>query len=343
VSIAAGAHARAAGAVLVCAVDGLSLTDAERTFFREVAPSGVTLFGRNIPGQYRDVAALTRELQDTRPAGAPSLVVAIDQEGGRVARIKAPELDPGPAQRLADGRHDAAGLAEVRSVAEGMGRALRAVGINVDFAPVADVLTEPTNTAIGDRVLGTEPEPATLRAGAFLDGLAAAGVAGCLKHFPGQGNAKVDTHHGGAVVDVPRELLERRELVPFQRLVARAPMVMISHCIYPALDTIEASRSERIMQGLLRATLGFRGVIVSDDMNMGAIPQDEKVWQEAIVEALVAGADMLLVCKHLERYRLAHEALTAAAARSAVCARRLEAAATSMYTLRRGLAGAAGA
>lgn len=331
----------AAGAVLVCAVEGISLTADERDFYRRVPTSGVTLFTRNIPtDDYKRTLELVQALQATRPTGAPPLVVAIDQEGGRVARIKAPELNPGPAQQLAGGRSDAEALKLIARTAEDLGRRLAALGVNVNFAPVLDVLSEATNTAIGDRVFGTEPESAAQRAGAFLDGMTAGGVLGCLKHFPGQGDAKVDTHAGRAVVDIPLELLRRRELVPFVRLLARAPMVMISHCVYPALAAQEASRSERIMQGLLRQELGFTGVVVSDDMNMGALPQDIALWQEAIVDAVAAGADMLLVCRHLERCVKAHEALVRAAERSQTFAARLEDAAKRVVGMRRRLAAA---
>ena len=124
------------------------------------------------------------------------------------------------------------------------------------------------------------------------------------------------------------------ELVPFQALLSQASMVMISHCIYPQLAPEEASRSAWLMGDLLRDQLGFSGVVVSDDMNMGAIPQAESLWQEAIVQAVVAGADLLLVCRHLERYESAYAALTQEAARSSAFKRRLEQAAGRVFALR---------
>jgi beta-N-acetylhexosaminidase len=340
VSGATSAARAAAGAVLVCGVEGTELTPQELAFYASVAPSGVTLFARNVaddpktPGSFAPVAALCRALQTTRPRGAPPLIIAIDQEGGRVRRLKAPFPDHGPAMHLAGGRDDEAALAEVQAAAQALGARLAALGINVNFAPVLDVLTEPTNTAIGDRAFGTTATAVSRRGGAYLDGLTAAGVLGCLKHFPGQGDAKVDTHLGSARIATSRPQLDERELAPFKAHLGRAPMVMISHCIYPALADEEASRSQRVINGLLRDELGFRGVVVSDDMNMGAIPQDLGPWAEAVVGAVAAGADMILVCRHLERYQAAHATLAREAERSPAFARRLGEAAARVLALR---------
>jgi beta-N-acetylhexosaminidase len=323
-----------AGAVLVGAFDGTAMTAAEIDFMSAGHMAGVTLFGRNIATPYQDTSALTRALQALRPAGEPPFVVAIDQEGGRVARIKNGFPERGPALKLADGRHDPAALAEIRDYGGEIARALLALGINVDFAPVLDVLTEPSNIAIGDRAFGTEVEPAWRRAEAFLDGMQRAGVLGSLKHFPGQGDAKVDTHAGQAVVDLPLATLEAREFVPFKKLVKKCPMVMVSHCVYPALDTVEASRSSKVMGDLLRRQMGFSGVVVSDDMIMGAMPQDDTPWRQAIVDCVAAGADMVLVCKHLDRMKAAHEALTEAAAKSPAFAARLTDAGRRVTALR---------
>lgn len=326
----------AAGTVILGAVEGTALSEAEAQFVTRVALSGVTLFSRNVPkDDFRKVDGLTRALQACRGAGTPPLLVAIDQEGGRVARIRNPEFpERGPAMQLEGGRRDHTALAGIESYGRELGDALFGLGINVDFAPCTDILTEPTNDAIGDRCFGTDAEAVTLRSGAFLAGLSAAGVLGCLKHFPGQGDAKVDTHLGGAAVNLPMATLEERELVPYKALLPKAPMVMISHCIYPAIAGCEASRSPKVMKDLLRGKLGYGGVVVSDDMNMGAIPQDETTWQEAIVDAIAAGADLVLVCRHLERCVLAHEAIQRAAAKSPAFSVRLAEAADRVLRLR---------
>ncbi len=330
----------AAATVLVCAIEGREISAPEREFFESVPVSGVTLFGRNIDQENQDaVRTLVTDLQRLRPASSPDLVIAIDQEGGRVARLKAPFPNRGPAMQLASGSPAPEALDLIQSYGAEVGSALRRLGINVNFAPVVDVLSEPENHAIGDRAFGTDPYAVMDRAEAFLNGLQSTGVKGCLKHFPGQGDAKVDTHIGTAVVRAPLSVLEKRELTPFRTLLPKAPMVMIAHCIYPALAPVEASRSPDVMENLLRRKLGYQGVIVSDDMTMGAIPQDEKGWQAVLVEAVYAGADMLLICRHLERFRLAHEALTREAQSKPSFASRLTEAANRVMALRRSLRG----
>ena len=306
-----------AGAVLVGALDGSAITKVEETFFRRAQFSGVTLFKRNIPDDLAETSALTQSIQNLNTSTDAPLLIAIDQEGGRVSRLRGhPFPDEGPAMELAGGKSDDEALQQIRSYGETIGESLLRLGINTNFAPVVDILTEPVNTAIGDRAFGTDVDPVCDRAGAFLGGMQAKGVLGCLKHFPGQGDAKVDTHEGTATVDLPAKMLNDRELVPFRALLNKTAMVMISHCVYPSLDSVEASRSPKIIGGLLRGEMGFRGAVVSDDMVMGAMPSDEKAWQEAIVESLMAGADLILVCQHLDKCRMAHDAIVRAAQKS---------------------------
>jgi beta-N-acetylhexosaminidase len=326
----------AASAVLIAAVEGLDLTPDEERFYREESPAGVTLFRRNIPqDDFSAVSKLNQALQSLRPAGDPPLVIAIDQEGGRVSRIGAPFPNLGPAMHVADGRFDNEALGVLSDYGHAVGRSLREIGINVDFAPVLDILTEPSNHAIGDRCFGVSAEQVTPRARAFLHGLQAERVLGCLKHFPGQGHAGVDTHLGTAVIDVSLQTLISRELVPFRELVSECPMVMISHSIFPVLCEREASRSERIIQDWLRIRLGFKGVVVSDDMNMGALPQEIADWKDALIEAVVAGCDALLVCRHLDRCYAALDALRGEARRSPAFNVRLEDAAWRVTKMRK--------
>lgn len=332
----------AASSIIAGAIESTALSQEEAAFFASEATAGITLFRRNIPQDqtcYQATSALMGQLQVTRPAGAPPMIVAIDQEGGRVARMpKAHFPDLGAAQNVSAGGIDPACLAVLESYGMEVGRALLKAGVNVNFAPVLDILTEPTNTAIGDRVFGADAESVCRRAGAFLDGLQSTGILGCLKHFPGQGDAQVDTHMGAAVIDLPRSILDKREFIPFRGMVRKVDLVMISHAIYPQLSRREASRSPEIIDGLLRAEFGFEGVVVSDDMTMGAIPQDEKQWQQALIEAVVAGTDLLLICRHIERCRLAIEALRAESAKSPAFTTTLETAASRVMHLRRQLA-----
>jgi beta-N-acetylhexosaminidase len=325
----------AASALVVGALEGVSLTKDEREFCSKEHPAGVTVFKRNISPHYSEFKTLISELQSIRPSNAPPFIVAVDQEGGRVARFKAPFPDFGPAEKLADGRSDDEAVLFIENYGFSVGCTLGAMGVNVNFAPVVDIRTPTTNDAVGDRVFGSDPDAVCRRASAFLRGMQNSGVLGCLKHFPGKGHAATDTHLAGAVIDLTRKELEAREFVPYRRLMPLASMIMVSHAIYPALSSVGASRSPEIIQGLLRKEMGFKGVVVSDDMNMGAVPQDDKSWQDAIVESVVAGADMILVCRHLERCIAAIEALRAAGRRSKIIQTRIEEAAARVFSLRR--------
>jgi beta-N-acetylhexosaminidase len=328
----------AASAVLVAAVEGLELTPDEDRFFREESPAGVTLFRRNIPQQlYRGVAILNQTLQETRPAGDPPLIIAVDQEGGRVSRFPATFPNRGPALNLEGGRVDEASLKKIREYGQQVGAALKSVGVNVNFAPVVDILSEPTNYAIGDRCFGLTAEDVTIRAEAFLAGLHSERVMGCLKHFPGQGDAQVDTHLGTASIQINLQTLLARELAPFRALAQKSHMIMISHSIFPVLCDREASRSRVIIMDWLRLRLGYRGVVVSDDMNMGALPQDVVDWKNALIDAVAAGCDALLVCQGLDRCVAALEALRAEARKSTAFASRLDDAASRVTAMRRGL------
>lgn len=330
--------ADAASAVLVAAVEGMTLTSEEERFFREESPAGVTLFKRNIPqDDYSRLRELTAVLQSTRSSDLPPLVIAIDQEGGRVSRIGPPFPNLGPALKIMSGGVDVSSLKVLNDYGHTVGQELAALGVNVNFAPVLDILTEPKNVAIGDRCFGTEPEQVWRRAGAFLDGLQSSTVKGCLKHFPGQGHARVDTHEGTAIVDVSLQTLLTRELEPFKRLIPRSQMVMISHSIFPALCDHEASRSHVIINDWLRSRLGFSGVVVSDDMNMGALPQEVERWTTALVDVILAGCDMLLVCRHLDRCKLALDTLRRESSRSPAFRIRLEDAAKRVTSFRNGL------
>lgn len=332
--------ADAASSVLVGAVEGTQLTEDEKVFFRDEQLAGVTLFRRNIPTDYansKELVSLVDELRSFRAAGAPPLVIAIDQEGGRVSRFAAPFPNLGPALNLAGGRFDRAAIDEITEYAGEVADELLRYGINVNFAPVCDVLTEATNTGIGDRVFGTTPQVATPRAGAFLAGLERRGVRGCLKHFPGQGAAKVDTHFGQAVINRSFAELRECELKVFEALVHQTSMVMIAHCIYPQLAAKEAGRSQEIIGDLLRGRMGFKGVVVSDDMNMGALPQQISSWQEILIESIYAGIDMLLVCRDLTRCQAALAALRAEEQKSPVFAKRLKDAAGRVTAMRQSL------
>jgi beta-N-acetylhexosaminidase len=326
----------AASAVLVAAIEGLALTTEEERFFVEERPAGLTLFRRNIPqDDHLKLSVLCQKLQSMRSSNEAPLVIAVDQEGGRVSRFGPTFPNLGPPQYIEGGRSDSNALMTLQNYGSKVGQELLAVGVNVDFAPVLDILTNSINHAIGDRVFGVTADDVTARAGAFFLGLESSKVFGCLKHFPGQGDAGFDTHASGAKIDQSFQTLWQREIAPFRALMHKASLVMVSHCQYPVFCDFEASRSRAIIEDLLRGRLGFTGVVVSDDLNMGALPQQIQDWQAALLDSMAAGCDMLLVCRHLERAYAALDALRREAARSPAFSARLELAASRVSAFRR--------
>ncbi len=206
-------------------------------------------------------------------------------------------------------------LSFTERLAEAQGRELAALGITMSFGPVADVHSRPENPIIGDRAFATEPTEVARAAGAWARGLSRGGVLNCLKHFPGHGDTTVDSHVGLPFVDRSTGALEATELAPF-RALAREPFVdsmMSAHVVYPALDTVPATLSRSICTDLLRGSLGFQGVLFSDDLEMKAI---QAPVGEAAVLALRAGCDVLLVCSRADLAEEAHEALVREAERS---------------------------
>jgi len=278
---------------------------------------GVILFKRNTPS-LELTARNCRAVAAATPKPLPPFI-AVDQEGGRVRRLPSP-----PALLLPPMRELARyGAAFVERAAHALGRELRALGFNLDFAPVADVDSNPENPIIGDRAFGSTSEEVIEHAGAFLRGLTRAGVLGCLKHFPGHGDTLLDSHLDLPRVDHDRPRLERVELAPFRALASEAPTLMSAHVVFPALasqyddrfdafDTLPATLSRRVMTELLRNEIGFRGVAFSDDLEMRALSDRLPVEQSA-VGAVRAGCDALLVCRQRDLQERAHHALVATA------------------------------
>lgn len=275
--------------------------DAELPRLARLAPAGAILFARNL-GSAAEIAALTGRLVELLPA--PTLV-ALDQEGGRVNRL-APLLGALPtAERLAAEPIDA-----TRRHAALTASALAALGFNLDFAPVVDLCPPTTPNGIGDRSFGPDPERVAACAAAFLAGLQSRGVAGCLKHFPGLGDTRVDSHVELPTVTRDRETLLRLDLAPYRRLAPAAAAVMVGHARYPALDGDQAppaTGSARVVS-LLRTELGYDGLVVTDDLEMGAVA-DRDVDGALAVRAIEAGCDLLLYCSRLERAERARDAL----------------------------------
>jgi beta-N-acetylhexosaminidase len=268
--------------------------DTPRQVIRKVRPGGVILFRDNITG-VRQTARFTRQLHrvSRQTTGLPALI-GIDQEGGAVDRIGHIGTRFPSARRVAS--HGDIEL--TRAVARATARELAALGFDLNFAPVADVDTEPRNPVIGDRALGRTPREVRRHLAAQLDGYErVAAVAPTVKHFPGHGDTVADSHVALPQVDASEAQLRDRELVPFRRAVALdVPVVMTAHVTYPALDRSgrPASLSRPIVTGLLRRDLGHRGVIVTDALDMAGARVAGPAARQGLL-ALRAGNDVLLM------------------------------------------------
>jgi len=263
-----------------------------RDLFRALRPSGVILFRRNLLNP-EQILRLTTFLQET--VSDPPLFVAVDEEGGRVRRLPDP-FTHFPSARIL-GRSRSPQLAA--ACASVIAREMRTVGLNFNFAPVLDVDTRPENPVIGDRSFGGDPELVASLGLATLEGFRREGVLGLVKHFPGHGDTSEDSHLTLPVVPHGYDRLEQVELAPF-RMLCRRPdgpeALMTAHVLYPALDSERpATLSPQILTGLLRHRLGYRGLVVTDDLEMRAVA-DRFDPETAAVSALQAGADQLLFC-----------------------------------------------
>jgi beta-N-acetylhexosaminidase len=318
-----------AGQVLVVGFPAGGPPASLRTLAREGALGGYILFKRNL-GEPADVAALNAELVAEVPIARP-LLIAVDQEGGRVARLKAPILPLPPMRRLA-ALGDAA---LIRRAAAALGAQLRALGFTMDFAPVLDIDTNPANPVIGDRAFGRDAESVSAFALAFSDGLLDARVLSCGKHFPGHGDTHLDSHLALPRLTHDRARLDAVELAPFRAARGRVPSLMTAHVVFDALDAeVPATLSRRVISGLLRDELGYDGLIISDDLEMKAVA-DHYETGDAACRAIAAGCDTLLVCSEPERALVAREALIRRAEADAAFAARLQDAAARSLAMRR--------
>jgi beta-N-acetylhexosaminidase len=272
--------------------DGRAASAEIRTLIRDFGVGGVVLHGRNVDGPLQ-LAELVRELQDlARRAGHDTpLLVSVDQEGGRVSPFSAPWTVWPPARAL--GRLGVAALIKRAGLA--MASELSACGIRGNFAPVVDVETSGGNPALRDRALSSEPDKVGTAAAALVAGLQAGRVAACAKHFPGQGEAEVDSSEARPVIGEPRGRLEDVELRPFRDVIAAdVAMVMTSHALFPEIDErLPATLSPHFM-GILRREMGFGGVIVTDDLDKKALAGEWEIGERAVLAAQ-AGCDVIRI------------------------------------------------
>ena len=281
---------REIGQLLIGSLPGTTLTPEIRSLVREFSLGGVILFSRNIEAP-EQVAELSIDVQSL--AGELPLWVSVDQEGGRVARLRKPFTEWPPMAVL--GRSGSEALAT--RFAAALAAELKAVGITLDYAPVLDIHTNPKNPVIGDRALGEDAETVARLGAAVIRGLQENGVAACGKHFPGHGDTAVDSHLELPLVEHPPDRIRRVECVPFREAIrADVAFLMTAHVLVPSLDEDRpATLSPRIVQGMLRDELQFPGVILSDDLEMKAVARSYAVPDSA-VQAIAAGCDGVLVC-----------------------------------------------
>jgi beta-N-acetylhexosaminidase len=290
---------------------------------------GVILFKRNL-GTMHQIAALIARIAESAPEHSP-LLVAVDQEGGRVARLGEPVLKLPPMRQLA-------GLADpalTMRAGKLLGQQLKALGFTMDFAPVLDVDTNPANPVIGDRSFGATAERVIEQAFAFARGLHEGGVMSCGKHFPGHGDTDLDSHLALPRLGHDRARLDAVELAPFRAARGVLPALMTAHVVFERLAAgVPATLSRVVIEDLLRGELGYQGVIVSDDLEMKAVADHYGVEQAACL-AIEAGCDTLLVCSRLDWVERARVALAERAQREPAFKRRLEEAAERSISLRK--------
>lgn len=295
------------GQQVIMGLSGPALTNDESNFIVKNNIGGVILFKRNVesPAQVRDLCAQIQSLREKQKDKAP-LFISIDMEGGRVHRLK-PPFTQWPALAHV-GKLDSTSVAF--RFANAMGEELRAVGINLDYAPSVDIFTNPQNTVIGDRALATDAEPVARLGSALVRGYIKADVIPCAKHFPGHGNTLVDSHVDLPVENKTLEEIEALELEPFRKIFrARIELVMAAHIKFPKVDPEwPASLSEIFLKTILRERLKYRNLIITDDLDMKALTLNYDKATIA-VRALQAGANILLYCNEPDSPGIAVDAV----------------------------------
>lgn len=278
------------GQLLIMGFEGPDPDQHVVRLMKQLQPGGVILFARNITSapQTYDFLSVCRQNSNTAP------FTCVDLEGGLVDRFRE-ILAPAPSQH-------SVGVTRSRKLFREFGTLLgneaRLLGFNTDFAPVSDIGFAPSHSVLGSRTISPSAEETIVYVREFLRGMKAAGVLGCGKHFPGLGEANLDTHHELPSIDKEWRKMWNEDLLPYRRLHKLFPFVMVAHAAYPCMtkDRTPASLSKKWMNDILRKKIGYRGIILSDDLEMGGVLAAASM-EEAAVETLRAGADMFLVCR----------------------------------------------
>lgn len=283
-----------AGQLLLVGVPGTELDSETAALFRRVQPGGFILFGRNLTSAVQ----LRRLIDDLRDLSAIEPIITIDQEGGRVSRLRLIGNEPPSAQQLREKGEESL----VRRHGQLTGRLLRLFGFNLDLCPVLDIsFDDEADNSLRGRCYGTTVEEVIKLAGAFNEALRAEGIATCGKHFPGYSAAGVDAHHDLPKIERTREELENQELAVFRRFISSVDSMMICHGWYPCFEAekLPASLSPKIIKDLLRRELGFSGLVMTDDLDMGAI-YNEYGLEQTIRMAIGAGNDLAMICHRID-------------------------------------------
>jgi beta-N-acetylhexosaminidase len=293
------------GQLLIVGFDGDEMTPPLAFLLKRLQPAGVILFARNI----KSAEQTWQLLRECQKCVETPLFTCVDLEGGTVDRLR-DAIGPAPSAADVFAVDDPRLF---RRHGQIIGSNCRAVGFNVDFAPVLDLAFETSHGVMGSRVVSADPEATVAYAREFLAGMNAAKVLGCGKHFPGLGEGKLDSHHELPVIEKPLKRLWAEDLVPYRMLRRQLPFVMVSHAAYPKATKTRtpASLSKEWISDILKKRIGYRGLVVSDDLEMGGVLSAAPVG-EAVVEFVRAGGDLCLICHREERVLEAHEALTKA-------------------------------
>lgn len=320
------------GQLLFVGLPGTELDDETRALLAEIKPGGIIIFGRNVvaPDQLRRLTDETRSC-----VGAP-LLIGIDQEGGLVDRLRR-ICTPMPSVRVIRQHGD---LAAARALGRITGEMLLTLGINMNFAPVLSIMTDDRDllsNGLYSRSFGRSPGEVLGYSMVYLRGLQGTGCLGCAKHFPGIGAGEIDSHEEMPIIPLTHDDLLAQDLAPYIELFQREDnmvhAVMVSHGGFPNIDVRQgtagghlepASINHRIVTGLLREELGYEGLVVTDDLEMGAIAKHCSI-EDSALRAVAAGEDMLLICARPELMRRAYRALSEAARSGAISAERLNA------------------
>lgn len=316
------------GQLLIVGFDGTEMTPRISSLLTRLQPAGIILFARNIQSPQQT----WRLLREGQKCVATPLFTCIDLEGGTVDRFRdALGAAPAAADVFATGER-----ALFRRHGEIIGANCRALGFNVDFAPVLDLAFAASRTVLGSRAVSADAGETAAYAREFLAGLTDAKVMGCGKHFPGLGEGKLDSHHELPVIEKPLQKMWTEDLLPYRTLCRQLPMVMISHAAYPQVtgDRTPASLSKMWIMDILRKRIGYPNLVVSDDLEMGGVLSAAPI-ADAAVEFVRAGGDLCLICHREDFILQAQEALIKTAEGDAKFARRVAEAARRVLTFKK--------